>query len=299
VPHRAVIAAAPDSPAWQRAAPVLLDAAFELSPIGMAFCDTEGRYVRVNPAMARTLGRPAADLVGVRDQDLTHPDDRQTDLDLAARIMAGELDTCQVEKRFVRPDGTLTWVIANLAFLRDDERRPLAWIGQFQDITEHKVLQDHLHGLAHEDPLTGLPNRRRFDTAMRRAVAAERGALLVLDLDDFKAINDDHGHGHGDAVLRHAAQALRGALRAGDLVVRLGGDEFAVLLRGADAAGAAVWAARARRDLREGPAGDSLSASIGVTLFAARDARTPAQLLHDADRAMYADKRQGGAVQPA
>ena len=207
-------------------------------PIGMALFNTDGEYVRVNGALCALLGRRADELIGIRDQELTHPDDRQSDVDAAWRILRGEFNTWQCEKRFVRPDGSIVWTLANLTFLRDEHGRPLCWVGQFQDITE-------LRRMALRDPLTDALNRRAFDTeldALRRAHAA----LLVIDLDGFKDINDAHGHHAGDELLRRTADAIRGRLRRDDVLGRLGGDEFAVLLPHCDPTQATLVGERPR-----------------------------------------------------
>ncbi|HEU4867284.1 MAG TPA: PAS domain S-box protein [Actinomycetota bacterium] len=120
------------------------DAAFDAAPIGMALFNTDGEYVRVNAALSRFLGRSEAELLGSRDQEFTHPDDRQADVDAAWRILRGEISTWQCEKRFIRPDGEVVWAMANLAFLRDAEGNPLSWMGQFQDVTERKLSEELL-----------------------------------------------------------------------------------------------------------------------------------------------------------
>ena len=96
------------------------DAAFDHAPIGMAILGADGRYVRVNDALCAMLGRSRATLMGERDNELTHPDDRARDVELAWRILRGELDSVQLEKRFLRPDGSVVWVISNMTYLRDD-----------------------------------------------------------------------------------------------------------------------------------------------------------------------------------
>jgi PAS domain S-box-containing protein len=212
-----------------------LDAAFELAPIGMAFFNPTGHYVRVNAALCRLLERTAEELLGRRDQEMTHPDDRARDVTAAWRILAGEIDCWQTEKRFLLPDGEMVWAIANMTFLRDGEGRALHWLGQFQDITARKELEGRLQRLADEDPLTGLPNRRRLERELETtlALSARHGApeaLLLLDLDGFKAINDAHGHAVGDVALVAVARGLRTRLRDTDTLVRVGGDEFALLL---------------------------------------------------------------------
>jgi PAS domain S-box-containing protein len=111
------------------------DIAFDQAPIGMAIFNADGEYVRVNGALCALLGRGNEQLLGRRDQEFTHPDDRQLDVEVAWDILAGRRSTFQRQKRFVRPDGSVVWVIANLTFLRDERGRPLNWVGQFQDIT--------------------------------------------------------------------------------------------------------------------------------------------------------------------
>jgi len=120
------------------------DLAFDSAPIGMALFDTDGRYLRVNDALCALLGRERSELLGMRDQELTHPEDRQADLDAVGRILRGELAPWQCEKRFVRPDGAIVWTIASLTFLRDADGHPLSWFGQFQDITGHRDAEEAL-----------------------------------------------------------------------------------------------------------------------------------------------------------
>jgi PAS domain S-box-containing protein len=136
-----------DREAVRRAANEFFDAAFANAPIGMALYNTDGEFVRVNPAFCAILDRPELALIGTRDQLLTHPDDRQRDVDAAWRILKGEIDTFAAEKRFLRRDGSIVWVSANLTFLRDDQRRPIAWLGQFQDITERREHEERLREL--------------------------------------------------------------------------------------------------------------------------------------------------------
>lgn len=278
-----------------------LDIAFETAPIGMAFFDTEGRYLRVNRALCRLLDRPAEALIGHRDSELTHPDDRQSDVEAAWRILRGELDTWQTEKRFVRPDGSVVWAIANLSFLRDDERLPLTWLGQFQDITDRKALEEQLRDLAEKDPLTGVANRRRLEQALRQALASSArhghgGALIYIDLDGFKAVNDSFGHHTGDALLREAAAAMAARCRETDVIARVGGDEFAILLpiatphqartvqRGLQEVLTAVFVEHDRGRVR-------LAATLGTRCFGPNDRLAPEELMAAADREMYAARR--------
>jgi PAS domain S-box-containing protein len=136
-----------DREPMDRAAHQFFDAAFANAPIGMALYNTDGEFVRVNRALCAMLDRTELALIGTRDQLLTHPDDRQRDVDAAWRILNGEIDTYETEKRFLRRDGSVLWVSANLTFLRDEHGRPIAWLGQFQDITERRRHEERLRRL--------------------------------------------------------------------------------------------------------------------------------------------------------
>lgn len=121
-----------------------LDVAFDSTPLCAALFNSEGQYIRVNDNLCRLLGRAPDGLLGRRDQEFTHPEDRPADLEAAWRILRGELDIWQTEKRFLRPDGSVVWVIANLTFLRDERGGPLGWLGQFQDITGRRETEAQL-----------------------------------------------------------------------------------------------------------------------------------------------------------
>ena len=243
--------------------------------------------MRVNPAMCALLGRDADELLHTRELELTHPDDRQHDLDAARRILRGETNNRQTEKRYLRPDGEVVSVLASVTFVRDEHGRPLCWVGQFQDITE---LRRH----ASRDPLTDALNRRAFELELGRC---PDGVLLLLDLDGFKDVNDIHGHEAGDAFLRGLAGAITSRLRRDDVLARLGGDEFAVLLPGCPVDEAARVAfdltvlIAEQRFVFDGVE-RGVTASIGLSPVGAGVA--PATMLAAADRAMYDAKAVGG-----
>ena len=199
------------------------------------------------------------------------------------------------------PHGTRHWSI-NGKPLDDDEARIVGWRGVIADVTEQVMAQERLQHLAHTDSLTGLANRFTLHGALRAAIAQQRlVALLALDLDHFKLVNDTHGHAAGDQLLQHVAARLLACRRPGDLVARLGGDEFAVLVLDDDAAAVGVDALSQRLiDVLEEPvdiAGRATraSASIGV----ARPSRageavvSADDLLVHADIALYAAKKAG------
>ena len=151
------------------------DAAFDHAPIGMAILGADGRYVRVNDALCAMLGRSRALLIGERDNEITHPDDRARDVELAWKILNGELDSVQLEKRFVRLDGEVLWAIANMTYLRDDTGAGIAWVGVFQDVTAHRALEAEL--------------RRERDLSAAMLAAMHEGFCLI-DGDRVVQVND-------------------------------------------------------------------------------------------------------------
>jgi diguanylate cyclase (GGDEF)-like protein len=242
------------------------------------------------------LPEPGADLSAAWARAV-HPDDRDAYLDAATIDSSGVM---QVEYRMLGLDGATRWVQDQM-WLREqlpDGRRIID--GVVTDITTRKQAELGLRRLAHTDPLTGLANRLsladRIEMAIDGLAAAGPGiALLMLDLDGFKAVNDTYGHAIGDELLMMVARRLRGSLRPSDLVARLGGDEFAVLLERVDhhqtlaAAQRLLIAVNAPFAFSRGTI--SLSASIG--LCHAADARGTLDLMRDADVAMYRAKADG------
>ena len=217
----------------------------------MGLATLDGRFLRVNTALCAIAARPEEELLGMTLRELTHPDDR------------GEAESARGqgshhERRWLRPDGSIVWVEVHDSPVRDAAAEPLYILWQVTDITERRLMEERLRHLADHDGLTGLFNRRRFEEELERHVAEARrygtpGALLLIDVDGLKAINDRGGHRAGDTALVAVARVLRGRLRQSDVIARFGGDEFAVLLPHASAADAAkVGEALAERVRRRG-----------------------------------------------
>ena len=242
--------------------------------------------------------------------EVLHPDDRDRAWEDYESFLATGQPDCG-DYRYVRPDGRVVWIQDRSAMVRDRDGKPLLVQGVMFDITATKETALRMEHMAYHDVLTGLPNRAMFQDHLELALARARRhalavAVLFLDLDDFKPVNDTHGHEVGDMVLQHAAGKIRGAARDTDLVARQGGDEFLVLLAdlevgseddGAEAVVAEVSERIARAIAEPGdlPVGRlSVQASIGSALFPreAGDART---LLRLADEKMYARKRDRAA----
>jgi diguanylate cyclase (GGDEF)-like protein/PAS domain S-box-containing protein len=238
-----------------------------------------------------------------------HPDDRErAGAAFVEAIAAGE--PFHAEYRVLSPDGVVRWVVDRTVVLPRVDGQPALTQGMIFDITERKRAEEELDHRANHDPLTGLPNRDQFRAALDEAIVEARShecivAVMYIDLDDFKLINDGFGHEVGDELLVAVADRLRDATRASDLVGRDGGDEFLVLMPNLPASlddatrAAELAAARVRESLLRPVSAASaeldVSASIGVSLFPF-DAADTQTLLKHADAAMYDAKAAGRDV---
>jgi diguanylate cyclase (GGDEF)-like protein/PAS domain S-box-containing protein len=398
---------------------------FDDAAIGMALVGINGRFLRANRSLHEILGYPEEELLGKTFQDVTHPDDLGADVDNLGRMLAGEIRTHQVEKRYIHSEGHVVWALLSVSVVHDEEGEPLYFVSHIQDVTEHKeaeealrkaeeryrtlveripavtfvdradgseeslyvspqvegmlgytpeewmegrlwrermhpedrerilasderfeahggpvdeeyrllakdgtvvwvreetvlvrgrggeplyvqgimsdvtekkALEERLRHQAFHDPLTDLPNRQlfvdRLGQALRRTRRQQsRVAVLFMDLDEFKVVNDSLGHEAGDQLLKLVAQRLGRCLRPEDTLARFGGDEFVVLIEAVgDPAEAVQVAERITEELHRPFIMEGrelhVAASIGISLG---DARThdPDALLREADTAMY------------
>jgi diguanylate cyclase (GGDEF)-like protein/PAS domain S-box-containing protein len=277
--------------------------AFEDAPIGMALADLEGSFLDVNQALCAITGYTHDELCGRLFTTITHPDDLEADYAVMQSLISGETGSSIDEKRYVRPDGSIVWVARGVTLVRAADGAPLHFLDQIQDITERRRFESELRHLADHDPLTGLYNRRRLEQELDRHVAeiaryGPRGALIILDLDYFKRVNDALGHKAGDELIVDVAELLRERLRVSDIIARLGGDEFAVLLPdggGPEAelvAGDLVRAIGASVTVAGAEHEHGMTTSAGVAPFGDH-ATTGAEILVKADLAMYQAKEAG------
>ncbi|MGH2840969.1 MAG: putative bifunctional diguanylate cyclase/phosphodiesterase [Solirubrobacteraceae bacterium] len=291
------------------AAEELFRGVFDGSPIGMALTDETGRVVRVNDALCALTGRSPGQLTGVHLDTLTHPEDGGYDGRAIAALLAGERTQYKMETRFVRGTGEHIWAAVQTTVVRDGTGEALRFLVQAQDITHRRRYEENLHYLATHDPLTGLHNRSSFAGQLDAHADIVRrygsdGALLLLDLDHFKYVNDTLGHQAGDQLIARVAKVLAGRLRESDVLARLGGDEFAVFLPRADqrtAVGVAeslLDALRAERMAVPGAGDRTITASIGVAMFEGSDGLSGEDVLVSADLAMY-DAKEAGRNQVA
>lgn len=262
------------------------------------------RMVYVSPAYERIFGRSAALLLADYNEwrNCIYPDD----LDYAQSTLQEVLERGAIEQReyrILRADGEVRW-LSDKCFVsqHSDAGLPLMIVGIAEDITDKKHLETELHRLATTDVLTQSSNRRYFfdsaEQAFRDCKATSTPlAFLLLDVDDFKRINDLYGHQVGDVVLQRIAQSGAGALRRGDLFGRIGGEEFAVLLPGCDENMARQIGERLQREVQrlrfnEAEHFFSVTISQGLTLLQPDDQNLSA-LYSRADAALYQAKRTG------
>lgn len=271
-----------------RAAQRRFAAAFDEAPIGMLLMDAAARNVRVNRAMCDLTGHDAATLLamhyGIWDGDA--PD--AADVEAIDALLAGRRARWSAERRLVAANGRTIWVQLSTARLQATADEPPMVLAHYLDISHRHRLERRLRHLAEHDPLTGVPNRRAWETQVPQAIErAERtGAPLgiaLLDLNDFKAVNDTLGHDAGDRLLREVAAAWRSQLRDSDLLARLGGDEFGVLLPDCAEQDLRELARRLRTALRY-----EAGCSVGAVTW--QPGESVDEVLRRADRALYRDK---------
>ena len=276
------------------------ESGFANAPIGMALVEMNGGWLQVNDALCQIIGYPEGDLKATTLDAITHPEDIGLAADDLQRLLAGQIPSYQVEKRFRHAWGHYVWVLLTVSVVRDMHGRALHIIKQVQDITERKEGARQLEYLVDHDFLTGLYNRRWFERELAREVErASRygtpGAVLVIDLDHFKDINDSLGHKAGDDLLKGVAGLLKQRTRQADVLARLGGDEFALLLPQTSADHAEIVADEIVKTLSRRMAASAsqsvvVTASVGVAIS---DGLTDTELMAYADLAMYEAKEAG------
>ncbi|HYJ87907.1 MAG TPA: EAL domain-containing protein [Pyrinomonadaceae bacterium] len=279
--------------------------AFDNAAIGMALVTPEGRWLQVNHSLCRLLGYSERELMAIDYLKVLHPNDLSPALANFKDLLRGRIPACQMEKRYIHKSGEEVWGLWSASLAQDAHARTPNLIFQIQDITIRKQAEEKLHHDAFHDALTGLPNRALFTDHVKLAIARlhrrgdQRFAVLYLDLDRFKVINDSLGHLGGDQLLIGIARRLENCLRPGDTIARIGGDEFTVLLE--DIGDGSEVAQIAERIQNEISAPFNLSGrevfttvSMGIAL-SSQEYERPEDILRDADTAMYRAKGLGKA----
>lgn len=288
-----------------RAAHERLETALDGSNVALWDTDLRTGRVYLGEAWAGIVGAPREDAIATVDEllALLHPEDVEAVRRTSLEVMKGERPVYAVEHRVRARNGEWRWILSRGRVTERDPAtgRALRMIGTNVDITERRTLEEAAQSIAHSDPLTGLANRRGLADRLRLALSRNRrsgleSALLFLDIDGFKAVNDTLGHAAGDALLAEFALRLRAAVRASDTVARFGGDEFVMLVEDMRERHNAVHIAEkileeVRRPLRLDGREVSVTASIGIAYSDATS--TDEELLKRADAALYEAKAAG------
>lgn len=278
---------------------------FENAGVGIAEVALDGSFLLINDKFCRITGYSREELLTLKKnfQAITFPEDLPTDLHNVNCLLKGLNRGYEFEKRYLRKDGSIAWVHISVALLTDADRQPLRFISAVQDITALAMAQKELERQARMDYLTGLANRRYFmELARHELVRVQRYAsplaVIMVDIDFFKQVNDLYGHSAGDQVLQKTAQIMREVLREADIIGRIGGEEFAILLPETDKRRATEVAHRLQstiannRILLDSGVNLSVTVSIGFAMLSEQD-RDIEPVLNKADTGLYHAKSKG------
>ena len=283
---------------------------YEQATLGIAFCQSDGQILQINAKYCAITGYSERELQTMTLIQLTHPDDRWMNQEFCAALDHTESSECSTDQRYLRRDGSIVWVSLTLSVIRDERGNFRVLAALIQDISDRKQLEaerqqaeSRLRHNALHDALTQLPNRNLLMTQLERALERMRRpphhqfAVLFLDLDRFKLVNDSLGHLAGDHMLIMVARRLSDLVRPGDLVARLGGDEFVILLETVSGPTDVLAVTdrllqTLRQPLQLEQREVCATASIGIVI-GSLGYRNATELLRDADIAMYRAKANG------
>ncbi|MCM2972929.1 two-component system response regulator [Larsenimonas suaedae] len=280
--------------------------AFEMAPNGMALVSVNGQFLHANQALSRLLNLELDSLCQKTQADVTLAEDLAGEERQLLNLFIEGIPSVQFEKRYITAQGTATWALVSVSLIRQSDTA-LCYLYQVHDLTLRKEYELHLARQAMTDGLTGLPNRTALMTELERLIARskrrdQKFAVLFVDLDYFKQVNDTYGHETGDQLLTAVASSLRTLVRASDFVARLSGDEFIILLTdlvNAEQVRPVVkkLLSQFSRPFSIGNRQLQCGLSIGISMYP-DDHQEPEKLLQLADNALYQVKAEGrGASQ--
>ena len=277
--------------------------AFEGNMAPMVFSSSAGVFLEVNESYCQMSGRTREELIGRDSKHFTYPEDIGISEEVNKRIVSGDADQVRYSKRFLHKNGRIVMAEVSICSARDENGKTLYFISSVRDITEERALATQLSYQALHDPLTGLANRALFDDRLVQAKSRverhnELGAVLLLDLDDFKGVNDVFGHLIGDQLLVSIAKRFEKVTRTSDTICRFGGDEFLYLAEGLSSPDEAEKiAGRLLTALDEPFTFDDVHleqhASVGIVVWDSKSTNTNVELIQNADASMYEAKRRG------
>lgn len=276
----------------------LLGRLFDESPIGKALFDLDGRYIHVNRAYCRFMGREPREFMGRNAVDFAHPDERSSIGELLWEIR-GEEQVVKLERRYLRADGQEVW--GRLHLTRIDGTDGTSVLAAIEDITEARAAEAQLRHHALHDSLTGLPNRTLIFDRLKQAMARARRTgdtvgVIVVDVDHFKEVNDSYGHPAGDQLLIAIARSIESVLREADSAGRLGGDEFVVVCENLRSHAEVEEVAERLRMAARAPmqiGGRTLLPSISLGCTLTNGEGSVDQVVSEADAALYRAKSAG------
>ncbi|MBL7479331.1 GGDEF domain-containing protein [Legionella bononiensis] len=276
--------------------------AFNFAAIGMALLSLEGKWLKVNQSLCQIVGYTEEELLKIDFQTITHPDDLELDLNYVHQLLTGEISSYSMEKRYIKKDGSVIWILLSGSLIRNHENKPLYFIALIQNIDAQKQAEQELKYIAYHDVLTGLANRKQLDASFKLAISyAKRHknqiAVLFMDLDHFKEINDTFGHDIGDLVLIEIGLRLKKTIRSTDILIRQGGDEFIIALTDiSDVSQIEMVAtkilATIARPIKIKRHQFVITVSIGISIYP-KDGQDFNTLIKQADKALYIVKSEG------
>jgi diguanylate cyclase (GGDEF)-like protein/PAS domain S-box-containing protein len=271
---------------------------FDNAAIGMAVVSMDGSWLQVNESLCKLLGYSEQELRATSFQRLTHPDDLRHVQSYLQRVLEGYIQSHEQEKRYLHEQGHTVWVQWHVSLLKDSETGTKRLFFQVQDISDRKKAEEKLT----QDTLTGLPNRARFYDLLKLRVSRKQSnkqcAVLLLDVDRFKLVNDSLGNASADQLLIQIAQRVKTCMRQGDILARVGGDEFAVLLddvSGEEEASSVATRIQQALSISFNLLGQEVYTTLSIGIALASDYEQVSDMLRDAETAMHQAKARGKA----